>query len=230
MTATKKIVCAVTGPLTTTIPDVAGLHGYAVHLPYPGEPREQPDHVGGVAMVWLDADAPVEPDAWFPDQAVDAYVVDEHVRFDYERTWPDANSVARASAHLVRSSREGISRAEMARHWGDVHSKLVPVHHPGVWRYVQNVVVDSGHTERARGGRHRGAALPQRRRSAHRFYDSDEGRRIVADDVRRFLDPPHGWRMLAEETWLRTPSVARPASSLRGHDAAARSTHDVRRT
>jgi hypothetical protein len=34
-----------------------------------------------------------------------------------------------------------------------------------------------------------------------RFYDSDEGRQIVADDVSAFLDRGAGWRVLARETW-----------------------------
>jgi uncharacterized protein (TIGR02118 family) len=216
MTQTTKIICAVTGPLTTTIPDVAGLQGYAVHLPYPGEPPEQPDHVGGVAMVWLDADAPVEPHAWFPGRTVDAYAVDEHVRFDYERTWPDAaTSPGPRRISFVRRA-EGISRAEMARHWGDVHSKLVPLHHPGVWRYVQNVVV-SAVTPNAPDVDGIAELHFRSVDDLHtRFYDSDEGKRIVAEDVRRFLDPGKGWRMLAEETWARTPGGGTPSTGTPG--------------
>ena len=207
MMATTKIVCAVTGPVTATVPNVAGLHGYAVHLPYPGEPREQPDHIGGIAMVWLDADAPVEPRTWFPGQSVDAYAVDEHVRFDYERTWPDGNaSPGPRRISFVRRA-EGISRAEMAQHWGDVHSKLVPVHHPGVWRYVQNVVI-SPVTPNAPDVDGIAELHFRNVDDLHtRFYDSDEGKRIVAEDVRRFLARSQGWRMLAEETWLRTPGI-----------------------
>lgn len=207
MTQNKKVICAVAAPITATIPDIPGLRGYAVHQPYPGEAPEQPDHVGGVAMVWMDVDAPVEPASWFAGHAVDAYVVDEHVRFEYERTWPDGTTSPgpRRISFIRRAS--GISRADMARHWGDVHSKLVPVHHPGVWRYVQNVVVAPATPDAPEVD---GIAELHFRTVddlRNRFYDSDEGRRIVAEDVRHFLDPPHGWRMLAEETWLRTPGI-----------------------
>jgi hypothetical protein len=38
-----------------------------------------------------------------------------------------------------------------------------------------------------------------------RFYASDESRRIIGEDVARFLDRDRGWRILGRELWVKTP-------------------------
>jgi uncharacterized protein (TIGR02118 family) len=99
---------------------------------------------------------------------------------------------------------DGISRAEMSAHWSDVHAPLARVHHPAIWRYVQNTVV----RPLTRDAPDIDAVAELHFRSLEdlrdRFYDSDEGRRIIGEDVRRFLDPSRGWRMIAQETWLKS--------------------------
>jgi hypothetical protein len=79
------------------------------------------------------------------------------------------------------------------------------VHHPALWRYVQNVVVepitpDAPEIDGIAELRFRSVADLR-----ERFYDSDDGRRIVAADVAKFLDRGAGWRLLARETWIRSP-------------------------
>jgi uncharacterized protein (TIGR02118 family) len=211
-TATK-VVCVVRGPLTTDrVPDDLGgatLSAFALHLPCADEPSEHPPEVTALATAWV-ASPPTQPPSaatvarWFPDADVDAYLVEEHVRIEYDRDWPDGTvspGVRRMS--FVRAA-PGLTRAEMARHWGEVHWPIAQVHHPALWRYVQNVVVEP-----------LTAAAPEVDGIAElhfrsisdlreRFYDSDEGLQIVAADVRQFLDRGAGWRVLARETWLRS--------------------------
>jgi len=196
-----KVVCAVRGAIGSDLPEVEGLRAYAVHRPYPGEDAEHPPDIAAIAMLWLDDGADVEPMRLFGAD-VTAYAVDERVRIDYDRVWPDGTPSPgpRRLSFVQRAA--GISRDDMASHWGDVHLPLARVHHPAIWRYVQNVVVErlTPDTPDVDGI----AELHFRTVDdlRNRFYDSDVGQRIIGEDVERFLDRSKGWRMVAEETWL----------------------------
>lgn len=196
-----KVVCAVRGAIGSDLPEVEGLRAYAVYRPYPGEDPEHPPEIAAIAMLWLDNGADVEPMRLFGAD-VTAYAVDERVRIDYDRDWPDGTPSPgpRRLSFVLRAA--GISRDDMARHWGDVHLPLARVHHPAIWRYVQNVVVErlTPDTPDVDGIAELHFHTVDDLRN--RFYDSDEGQRIIGEDVARFLDRSKGWRMLAEETWL----------------------------
>lgn len=179
-----------------------------VHRPHPDEPPEQPTDVHAVVVVWPDADVTPGPDAetiasWFPDARVDAYGVEEHVQIDPGIT-PSAGSDPPGLCRLVFLRRApSLTREQMARHWTERHTPIVRRHHPGFWGYVQNVVV----APVTPGSPEVDGVAEMRFRSAtdlrERFYDSDEGRQVVADDVARFLDRGAGWRILTRDTWLR---------------------------
>lgn len=201
--ALQKIVVAVHGPLGDEVPAVPGVVAYAVLRPHPEEPSPHPDDVSGVALAWFDADAAVEPGAWFT-VPVDAYRVREHVHIDGNRDWPDGTaSPGIAQCSFVRRL-PGLTRAEFAAHWATVHAPLVPTHHPGVARYVQNVVVEP----LTPGAPEIDGIAQLSFRTAHdfheRYYDSEAGRRIVGADVATFIDRPRGWRIHARETWIRS--------------------------
>jgi uncharacterized protein (TIGR02118 family) len=206
--AMSKVVCVVrvSGALDApdlNLPDEPGLAAYAIHLPCTDEPAERPPDVAAVVMAWLDRRPdPPALQRWFPDALLDAYLVEERVLIDYERDWPDGVESPGVRRISFVQAAPGVSRSEMAEHWADVHWPLARVHHPALWRYVQNVVVEpiTPDTPAVDGI----AELHFRSIGdlRDRFYDSDEGRRIVADDVRAFLDRSAGWRVLARETWL----------------------------
>jgi uncharacterized protein (TIGR02118 family) len=198
---TRKIIIAVHGPLDDMVPDVPGLVAYSVHRSHPDEPTQQPADIGGVAMVWVDDDGRIDPASWF-DTPVDAYLVDERVQIDWTRDWPDGTPTpAIEQIPFVRKLPE-LTRAQFAAHWSDKHTLLVPIHHPGVARYVQNVVVERLTPEAPEFD----GVAQLYFRTAHdlheRYYDSDEGQKVVFEDVARFLDRGNGWRMIAQETWL----------------------------
>ena len=205
-----KVVCVVRGVAVAsapepTLPDEPGLGAYAIHLPCADEPAEHPPDVTANVMAWFDG--PPDPTVlqrWFPHAHLDAYLVDERVLIDYERDWPDGVKSPGVRRISFVQAAPGVSRQEMADHWADVHGPIARVHHPALWRYVQNVVVEPITADAPTVD---GIAELHFRSVADlrdRFYDSDEGRRIVADDVRRFLDRGAGWRVLARETWLRS--------------------------
>ncbi len=92
-----------------------------------------------------------------------------------------------------------IDRAAFARHWTENHAALARTHHPALWRYRQNVVVDTllPGTPDIDGIAELGMRL--RLDFRERMYDSDEGRRIVGEDVRRFLDLRRSWQLITRE-------------------------------
>ncbi|HEY2428647.1 MAG TPA: EthD domain-containing protein, partial [Acidimicrobiales bacterium] len=79
------------------------------------------------------------------------------------------------------------------------HAGLARRHHPVLWRYTQNMVVRplTPTTPELDGI----ADLTMRLRQdfVDRMYDSPEGRRIIGEDVRGFIDVPAGWRLHARE-------------------------------
>ena len=200
----RKVIAAIRGPMPDAAPSAEGLIAYSAHQTHPDEPASQPGDVGGVVMAWFDADAILDPPRWF-DVPIDAYVVDERVKIEWARAWPDGVPTPALELIPFVCRAPDLTRDEFAAHWSDIHGPLVPVHHPGVARYVQNVVI-----------RPLTADAPELDgiaqlyfRTAHdlheRFFDSDEGRRVIADDGSLFLDRSRQWRMLAQETWF-TPS------------------------
>src|SRR5262249_4071582 len=115
----------------------------SLHLPDASEPAEHPPDLTAVVMVWCD-DAPTSAElaSWFTPR-IDAYLVDERIRIPEGQTWPDG--VESPGVGRLSSARAlpGLSRDEMAQHWGTSHWPIARVHHPALCRYIQNVVVDA---------------------------------------------------------------------------------------
>jgi uncharacterized protein (TIGR02118 family) len=122
-------------------------------------------------------------------RGAEAYRVEERVLWDR-----DPSLITRIS-FVTRA--EGLSHEEFANHWAEVHVPLARVHHPGLARYVQNVVVEklTPDAPDVDGIAELGFASLEDFRE--RMYDSAEGRDIIAADVREFIDLAAGWRMLA---------------------------------
>ena len=68
-------------------------------------------------------------------------------------------------------------------------------------------------------------------RTAHdlheRYFDSDEGQRIVFEDVARFLDRGTGWGFMAQETWITSVRPTRDAARPMTLPPDARTTYDA---
>jgi uncharacterized protein (TIGR02118 family) len=179
-----------------------------VHRPLPDEPPEQPPDVHAVVVAWTPDVTGDEPDAatvaaWAPGGHVDAYRVDEHVQIDAGLQPADGDEPPGLCRLVFVRRAAALTRDEMAAHWTERHTPIVHRHHPAFWHYVQNVVVApiTPHAPEVDG------VAEMRFRSPadlhERFYDSEEGRQRVADDVAQFLDRGAGWRILSRDTWLR---------------------------
>jgi uncharacterized protein (TIGR02118 family) len=166
--------------------ELSGLAGTIRYLPIDGEPGSDttvqavyclwPKDLRNVTLTWADA----------------AYLVDER------RQWGDGEHGGVTRVSFLQAA-SGLTRQEFGDHWRDVHTPLARQHHPTLWRYVQNVVVDvlTPGAPEVDGI----AELSFRSVSdlRDRMYASEEGRQAVGADVRTFIDVKAGWRVLCQE-------------------------------
>lgn len=82
---------------------------------------------------------------------------------------------------------ESLTHEQFVRHWSEQHAPIAIEHHVGMDRYVQHEVrrayTPGGRTIDGIAELH----FPTRADFDDRFYDSDDGRRVVGDDVARFI-------------------------------------------
>jgi len=143
------------------------------------------------AVVSAPADASIEG-------AVHSWLVEERPQWD---GWAPADGRAPVAGYKQISFLHrvaGIDRSAFARCWEE-HVALARVHHPMLWRYTQNIVVRPllPGTPDIDGI----AELTMRLRLdfTERMYDSPEGRRVIGEDTKRFIDRTKGWRVMARE-------------------------------
>lgn len=209
--ALDKVVAVVHGPvsaeaLPAVLPDT--VERVAVYRPHPTETAPGTRDGVGVVHAWVADGRGIDWRALSP-HPIDAWLVDEWIAPDRPgESWDVAVTVGVPSPGIVHLPtvvrRPGLTHDAMVRHWRDVHAPLVAVHNPGVARYVQNVVrtpltPDAPDVDGMAQLHFR--SLDDFR---ERFHASDESRAVVTADVAEFLDRERGWRLLAEETWVRT--------------------------
>jgi uncharacterized protein (TIGR02118 family) len=90
---------------------------------------------------------------------------------------------------LMRRKPE-LTHDEFAEHWTTRHAPLALERHEALYDYTQNVVAAAltPDTDAIDGIAELGFAT--REEFETRFYDSDEGRAAIAEDVRRFMAGP----------------------------------------
>lgn len=97
-----------------------------------------------------------------------------------------------------------ISHEEFVVRWREGHWPLVQRHHPGVCGYTQNIIQNIATANQTWDGiSELHFATPQDMR--YRIYDSEEGKRIIRQDVSEFMNPAAGQRFYAKEVFLRHP-------------------------
>ena len=132
---------------------------------------------------------------------VEAYLVEERPQ------WDDFPAPVVTQVSFVRRVHD-LSRDEFAEHWSSVHAPLARAHHPGVCRYVQNVVVEALTPDAPACDGIAELSFRSESDREQRMYDSLEGKEIIRADVRRFIDRSEGWRILAREVRLQAPTAA----------------------
>ena len=126
--------------------------------------------------------------------SADAYATSEHAQKDGSGArLGKASAGVKLFCPIIR--RAGMSHAEFVDHWLTRHVQLALRHHPGMSRYVTNVV-----DERLSPG---GEAwdgfaelhFPNADALAKGMFDSAEGERIIRADIARFIDRTVAYRV-----------------------------------
>lgn len=178
-------------------PPIPGLRAATLHLPAGGEGGGDPDVVA-VWMVWVDDPSPAA--GAFADASA-VYLVDERVQWLGGSSQGDAPPETTPGVKRLSFLRAapGLTRPQFGDHWRDRHAPLARRHHPALWRYVQNVVIETltPATPEIDGIAELSFLSVSDLRD--RMYDSPAGRAAVGADVRRFIDLAAGWRVLTTE-------------------------------
>jgi len=118
---------------------------------------------------------------------IGAYLAEEVVQRDYERTWPAGTPSPGVKLVCFVRRRPGSTREEYSAHWRKRHGPLALARQPGFWRYVQNHLV-----ERLTDATPDWDGIGEIHfRSAPEVYtgsfDSEEGQRLIMEDTERFM-------------------------------------------
>jgi len=171
------------------------LHLDAPHWICPAEPTDailaslagtkvRPQHRAGLVCAWPRSGAECDAtEAALAEHTAALYRTQETVHWD-ELGVPGPPAVV--LSYFVQR-RADLSFEAFAAHYRERHAPLARVHHPGIARYVQNFV------ERRAGDTAGIDAVSElwfrcEQDARNRFYRDDESRRVIAEDVRRFID------------------------------------------
>jgi uncharacterized protein (TIGR02118 family) len=127
-----------------------------------------------------------------------AYRLEERQQWDYNRTWTGTRTPGMKQVSFI-SRAPGITRTAFATHWRDVHAKLAAKHHPSIWRYVQNVLIEPLTPDAPSIDGIAELSYRSYEDWRDRKYDSLEGQAIVAADVATFMDAQASWHLLGHE-------------------------------
>jgi hypothetical protein len=143
-----------------------------------------------------------------------AYAVSEVVQWDYHRTWEVGEPSPGVKQISFLTRLQGLTLGEFDNRWRRLHTPLAKVHHPAIWRYVQNLVEDetSGLDDATKVDLHAdGIAELHFRTSADRqdrFFATEASRSIIISDIRQFASLRSVWDLLATEYVVRSGSAA----------------------
>jgi uncharacterized protein (TIGR02118 family) len=181
---------------TSRLIEVLGAARGAVDLPATGEEADvaaeieaTASDVAAVLSFWEPA-APIRASDLLiggGGRLIGAYTVDEVVQLDYHRTWTEG-TVSPGIKQLVFIRRHPeLSHRDYSDHWRNIHGPLALAHH-GFWRYVQDHVSErlTGATPELDGIAELHFREP--RDMVDRMYLSEEGMRLILDDVRSFVN------------------------------------------
>jgi uncharacterized protein (TIGR02118 family) len=181
---------------TARLIEVLGAARGAVDLPATGEEADvateieaTPSDVSAVLSFWEPA-APIQaPDLTMRGggRLIGAYQVDEVVQLDYERTWTEGSVSPGIKQLVFIKRRPDLSHGDYCDHWRNTHGPLALAHH-GFWRYVQDHISGplTGTTPELDGIAE--LHFREARDMVDRMYLSEEGMRLILDDVRSFVN------------------------------------------
>ena len=133
-------------------------------------------------------EARIAADGAYLFSAMHGYVVDEVVQREVPRDWPRGQPSPGIKQISLLRRRPELDGAEFRRRYEHEHGPLTLREHPGLWRYIQNLVVDAVTPDAPPLD-----AIAERHfRSDDDFrvgsYRNDDSRSVLAEDSARFID------------------------------------------
>jgi uncharacterized protein (TIGR02118 family) len=132
---------------------------------------------------------------------VGVYHVEEIVQRDYERTWPSGTRSPGFKMIAFLHRRPDLTPEAFRKHWRDNHGPLAVARQPGFWRYVQNHLVERLTDESPDFDGFGEIHYRTVDDALTKSYDSEEGQRLIWEDVARFLDYERSPTLTTNE-WL----------------------------
>jgi uncharacterized protein (TIGR02118 family) len=117
-----------------------------------------------------------------------AYRVERRRVKAYPRTWPDGARTPGVEIVSAMRRLPALSRADFHAHWRDRHAPLARQHHPGMWEYRQNAVLETRTPDAPDFDGIAIVGFPTALDCQTRLYDSPEGEATIFEDLARFLD------------------------------------------
>jgi uncharacterized protein (TIGR02118 family) len=145
----------------------------------------------------------VAADGAYLFSAMHGYIVDEVVHRDVPRTLPLGHPSPGVKQISLLRRRPELDATEFRRQYEHEHGPLTLREHPGLWRYIQNFVVDAVTPDAPPLD-----AIAERHfRSEDDFrtgsYRNGDSRRVLAEDSARFVDRSTTVSVLTRETiWI----------------------------
>jgi uncharacterized protein (TIGR02118 family) len=152
-------------------------------LAEPAGATPRPERSAGAVIVWpRDAEERAGAEAALAPHASRIHRMTEVVHWDELGGAPEG---ALALIYTVRRLPD-LSFEAFAAHYRERHAPLARVHHPGIARYVQNFRSDDDAPDAPDAVSELWFASEREART--RFYRDDASRRVIAEDVARFID------------------------------------------
>jgi uncharacterized protein (TIGR02118 family) len=119
-----------------------------------------------------------------------SYRVYEVIQKEYARDWPLGERSPGIKGVFTVGRRADLTHEQFARHWHAGHGPLAVKHHVGLCKYVQNVTLDPLTRGAPDFDGFATLHFPSAAAMRERFYDSPEGRKLIGEDVKRFIGSP----------------------------------------
>jgi uncharacterized protein (TIGR02118 family) len=132
---------------------------------------------------------------------VGAYAVQEIVKLDYARSWPEGEVSPGVSLLCFVRRKPDMSRQAYSDHWRDNHGPLALRRQPGFWRYVQNHVVERLTEETPDFDGIGELHFRTANSVVEQMFDSPEGQQEIMEDTLRFMSHEGSTTLPAKE-WL----------------------------
>jgi uncharacterized protein (TIGR02118 family) len=149
----------------------------------------RPLETSAVVSLW-DAESETAINLGLPrtSRIVGVYEVEEVVQKEYDRTWPSASQSPGLKMVAFLRRRGDLTYEQFSQHWRNNHGPLALARQPGFWQYVQNHVInaltDATPYWDGLGEIHYRSVDD----ALYRSYDSEEGQKLIWEDVARFLN------------------------------------------